>query len=172
MLMLMLLLRSTIAGTGLHGPTYQEPHPDRIEGETMYSFRGLSLTIQETKYGAHATHRLAHRFDRLKHPHSNPDLWHFVKDICATTWNQQTKPTDHHFAATVDIFQKTVQCWSAYHTNDVVDWETVDGNRYVTYLATIEALGAAPRALWSTDKWCVQHHGPFYSPTGHASLEL
>jgi hypothetical protein len=154
---------------GAQGPEWLEPHPNRTEG-TMFSFRSLNLKINpDTKYGSHKTRQLAHRFDRLRHAHSNPDLWHFVKGTCAETWSA-TKPDDHHFAATVDIYKRVVKCWSGYHASDVIDWQTDDG--YITYLPEIEALGGAPRALWFTDKWDVHHHGPYYLPGGHDPAEL
>ena len=168
--LLLNLIATVYARSTLHGPEWKNPHPNRIEGETMYAFREFDLSIRDTnKYGDHSSHQLAHRFDRLKHPHSNADLWHFVKDTCEKTWSV-TKPDDHHFAATVDIHERRVRCWAGYHNSDVESWQHLEG--FVTFLPAIEALGDAPDALWYTDKWDVHHHGPFYNAEGHNSEDL
>jgi hypothetical protein len=171
LLFLSFLFATIVRSSKLHGPDHKPPHPNRTEGETMFAFRELSLTIQENEHGKHSVHQLAHRFNRLKHPHSNPDLWHYVKDICSVTW-KQIKPDDHHFAATVDIHNKKVNCWSAYHEDDVIEHDIFEGHTFVTYLPSIEALGTAPRGLWFTDKWDVHYHGPYYKPDGHDSADL
>jgi hypothetical protein len=159
-------------GSPLNGPKLIPPHPNRTEGTTMFAFRSLKLSIRENKYGSHSQYRLAHRFDRLKHPHSNPDLWHEVKDKCQTTWDESLKPDDHHFAATVDVIAKQINCWAAYHSSDVEGHEMKDGHYFVTYLPSIEALGTAPPVLWYTDKWDTHHHGPHYDPNGWESVDL
>ena len=166
--LLLFSMQTTLVLGEAQQPTWLPPHPNRTS-ETMFSFRALSLTISDAKYGSHDVFPLAHRFDRLRHAHSNSDLWHFVKDTCADSWSH-TKPDDHHFAATVDIHKRLVKCWSGYHSSDVIDWQTVEG--YITYLSNEEALGNAPRALWFTDKWDVHHHGTYYLPGGHDSAEL
>ena len=147
-------------------PEWKDHHPERVHGEHFYAFHGLHLTVQEvgTHDGEHSEHEISHRFSsRLRHPHMNKDLWKFVEEKCTPTWSH-TKPSDHHFAATVHLHDRKLFCWSGYRADDVTAWQNDFDS--VTYLAHIDALGSAPRAFWYTAKFDTKHHEDDALPGG------